>query len=126
VIVTSPEPEPAREAEFLAEQLAAAGMPAAELIVNRVHEDRLDGRSVEELEGILSKQLGEDLAGRVARNLADFDLLARRDERTVASLSATMASPPAPPAARPTLVPHLDGEVQDLLGLAQVAEYLLC
>jgi anion-transporting ArsA/GET3 family ATPase len=126
VIVTSPEPEPAREAEYLAEQLAAAGMPPAELIVNRVHADHLDGRSVEELEGLLGEQLGEELAGRVARNLADFDLLARRDERTVASLSATMASPPAPPATRPTLVPHLDGEVQDLLGLAQVAEYLLC
>jgi anion-transporting ArsA/GET3 family ATPase len=119
VIVTSPEPEPAREAVFLAGRLAAAGMPPAELIVNRFHYDDLGERSVADVADLLSAELGDELAGRVARNLADFDVLARRDRETVADLTASMH------AAAPTLVPHLDREVQDLLALAEVAEHLL-
>jgi len=53
VIVTSPEPEPAREASFLADRLAAAGMPVGELIVNRVHTHGLRGFSVQEVAELL-------------------------------------------------------------------------
>src|SRR5580704_2802797 len=45
LIVTSPEVEPAREARFLADKLAAAEMPVGELIVNRVHVGGLQGMS---------------------------------------------------------------------------------
>ncbi len=51
LIVTSPEPEPAREAVFLAEQLSEAGMARDGAIVNRVHLHGLDGHSVEEVAG---------------------------------------------------------------------------
>ena len=119
VIVTSPEPEPAAEARFLADRLAEAGMPAAELIVNRFHDDELGDRSVRDVAELLAGELGDELAGRVARNLGDFDLLARRDRQTVASLARSVGT------GEPTLVPHLDREVQDLLGLAEVAEHLL-
>ncbi len=119
VIVTSPEPEPAREAAYVAERLGAAGMRASALVVNRVHGDRLGARSPADVERLLAAELGSELAGRVARNLADFDVLARRDEETVATLAATTGI------AAPTLVPDLDGEVQDLLGLARVGEHLL-
>jgi anion-transporting ArsA/GET3 family ATPase len=119
LIVTSPEPEPAHEAEYVAARLSEAGMPLAQLIVNRFHRDGLGGRSSDQAARILSGELGEELAGRVARNLADFDVLARRDSDTVARLSSTIAGPP------PVLVPHLDGEVQDLLGLSRIAEHLL-
>jgi anion-transporting ArsA/GET3 family ATPase len=119
LVVTSPEPEPAREARFVAERLAAAGMPVGELIVNRVHSDSLGDRSAEQAGELLAADLGEELAGRVASNLADFDLLARRDSETVARLSREFGT------RAPTLVPHLDGEVQDLLGLARVAEHVL-
>jgi anion-transporting ArsA/GET3 family ATPase len=119
LIVTSPEPEPAREARFLARRLAETGMSQPELVVNRFHGEGLDGRSTEEVAALLSGELGEELAGRVARNLADFDVLARRDRETVAELLAAMGT------AEPTLVPHLDREVQDLLGLAEVGRYLL-
>jgi anion-transporting ArsA/GET3 family ATPase len=119
LVVTSPEPEPAREARFVVEQLARSGMPPPMLIVNRVHEDGLGGRSPEEAEELLSGRLERDLAGRVARNLADFDVLARRDSETIAAITS------ATDTGSPVRVPYLDGEVQDLLALARVAEHLL-
>jgi anion-transporting ArsA/GET3 family ATPase len=119
LIVTSPEHEPAQEALYLGERLAETGMPSPWLIFNRVHSDGLDGRSVEQVQALLSDGLGEALAGRVASNLADFDVLAGRDRRSIAELSASMD------AGGPTLVGQLDEEVQDLLGLARIAEQLL-
>ena len=118
LIVTSPEPEPAREATFLAERLSSAGMARGELIINRVHLDGLGGHSVEDVSELLAPGLGDELAGRVARNLGDFDILARRDRETIASLAAELDEQSA------IVVPQLDEDVQDLLGLAGVAEYL--
>jgi anion-transporting ArsA/GET3 family ATPase len=118
LIVTSPEVEPAREAAFLANRLAAAGMARGELIVNRVHQDGLGGHSVQDLTRLLAPELGEGLAARVASNLADFDVLVRRDRETIGHLSGTLGE------REPILVPQLDEDVQDLLGLARIAEYL--
>ncbi len=118
LIVTSPEPEPAREAVFLADRLASAGMPGGELIVNRVHSDGLGGRSVREVKDLLAADLGEQLAGRVAANLADFDALVQRDRETIARLSSALEE------GSPLLVPHLDEDVQDLQGLSLVAGHL--
>jgi anion-transporting ArsA/GET3 family ATPase len=118
VIVTSPEPEPAREASFLADRLAAAGMPVGELIVNRVHTHGLHGFSVQQVAELLAPTLDEHLAARVASNLADFDMLMRRDRETIDELSGAWA------AQQPILVPHLDEDVQDLLGLSRIAEHL--
>ena len=118
LIVTSPEPEPAREAVFLARELAAAGMTRDGAIVNRVHPHGLDGRSVEEVDALLAPELGDPLARRVAGNLADFDVLFRRDRDTIARLRRELAEPD------PVLVPHLDQDVHDLAGLARIAAYL--
>jgi anion-transporting ArsA/GET3 family ATPase len=117
-IVTSPEHEPAREARFLAEQLAAGGMRLGELIVNRVHEHGLGDHSTDELAQLLAPELGEALAGRVASNLADYDVLVRRDANTIAGLSRML------PGRRPIVVPQLDEDVQDLLVLHEIAEHL--
>ena len=122
LIVTSPEPEPAREASFLAQRLAAAGMQLDGLIVNRVHTYGLHGLSTAALAEGLSVQLGERLAARVAANLANFDVLAQRDSETIARLSSGESATALP---APVLVPHLDEEIQDLLGLSRVAEHLL-
>jgi anion-transporting ArsA/GET3 family ATPase len=67
LIVASPEPEPAREAVYLADQLASAGMQRGVLIVNRVHQDGLQGHSVTEAAQLLAGELGDRLAGRSAR-----------------------------------------------------------
>jgi anion-transporting ArsA/GET3 family ATPase len=118
LVVTSPEPEPTTEAEYLLARLGQAGMPTGALIVNRVHGDGLEGHSREQVAELLAPDLGAELAGRVARNLGDFDALARRDRATIARLADVAGE-------RPVAVPYLDGEVQDLNGLARLAEHLL-
>jgi anion-transporting ArsA/GET3 family ATPase len=118
VIVTSPEADPAREAAFLADKLLASGMDGSELIINRMHQDDLGDSSAQEVAQLLTGELGEALAIRVANNLADFDALARRDNATVARLSRKLGGLEA------ILVPYLDEDLQDLLGLAHIAEHL--
>jgi anion-transporting ArsA/GET3 family ATPase len=118
LVVTSPEPEPAHEAEFLAERLAERDMSRGGLIVNRVHFDGLGDSSVEQVQALLAPDLGERLARRVAGNLADFDVLVQRDRGTVARLSRELGE------RDPILVPHLDEDVRDVAGLARLAEHL--
>ena len=118
LIVTSPEHEPAREALFLAEQLRGERMKCDATIVNRVHLHGLDGHSTAEVEALLAGELGEALARRTAGNLADFDVLVRRDRDTIARLRRELDEP------NPVIVPHLDEEIQDLAGLARIADHL--
>lgn len=118
VIVTSPEPEPAREACYLACRLRDAGMTRAGLIVNRVEREGLHGRTRAQVAALLAPELGDALAGRVAANLADVDVLARRDAATVARLAEELGEP------APAIVPHLDEDVCDLAGLALIGGWL--
>jgi anion-transporting ArsA/GET3 family ATPase len=119
LIVTSPEHEPAREASFLHAQLACERMGFSGLIVNRFHDDQgLDGHTPDEVARLLTPQLDSALAARVAANLADFDILARRDRESVVALSKDLGEP------HPLLVPQLDGDVHDLRGLSVIAERL--
>jgi anion-transporting ArsA/GET3 family ATPase len=118
LIVTSPEQEPTREAIFLAGQLERERMHLGGLIVNLVHDVGLEGSSVEQLASMLAPGLGEALAARVAANLGDFDVLARRDSDSVQALMRECGE------MDPLLVSHLDGDPQDLDGIALVAEQL--
>ena len=118
VIVTSPEHEPAREARFLAERLEQAGMRTAELVVNRVQQPALVGIDREELERALGAELDGELAARIARAAASIDLLARRDARSLEHLADELDQP------SPVVVPQLTEEIQDLGGLARVADVL--
>jgi hypothetical protein len=88
------------------------------LIVNLTHEGGLDGHSVEQVAALLAPELGEQLARRTAANLADFDVLARRDARSIEELSRVLGEP------APLPVRHLDGDPQDLRGIAVVSELL--
>jgi anion-transporting ArsA/GET3 family ATPase len=118
-IVTSPEVEPALEASYLAARLDEAGMARGGLIVNRVHRDGLHGHTVEQVAQLLEGELGERLGARVAANLADFDVLARRDAATVKRLGDELGE------SAPVVVPYVDEDIQDLAGLARIAAHLL-
>jgi anion-transporting ArsA/GET3 family ATPase len=118
LIVTSPEPEPAQEAIFLAGKLQEAGMARAGLIVNRVHSDGLDGHPIEQLRILLAAELEDDaLAARVAGNLTDFDVLVQRDRASLAHLSQQLGDDD------PIRIAHLDVEM-DLLGLVEIERRL--
>jgi len=119
VIVTSPEPDPASEALFLAGRLREAGMSADGLVVNRAHLDGLGGHEPDEVVALLSGELDAHLAERLAGNLADYDVLARRDRDSIEQLSSELDGTAL------VVVPQLDEDVQDLPGLGRVAEYLL-
>jgi anion-transporting ArsA/GET3 family ATPase len=118
MIITSPEPEPASEAPYLAQRLDETDMSLGGLIINRVHFDGLGGNSVAEVQELLVPELDERLAGRVASNLADFDTLVERDRVTIERLSLELSE------ADPILVPHLDEDISDLAGLARLSEHL--
>jgi anion-transporting ArsA/GET3 family ATPase len=117
LIVTSPEREPSEEARFFHGRLAEAKMAFGALIVNRVHPPSLDGYTPEQARALLEGSLGEALATKVAANLADFEVLAQRDLESLRELSRAVGDDPV-------LVPDLDDEVQDLAGLAKIADSL--
>jgi anion-transporting ArsA/GET3 family ATPase len=119
LIVTSPERDPAREAIVLRDHLAEQGMPFGGLIVNRVHLDGLEGHRPEEVKSLLAPELGPRLAARVAENLADFDVLAKRDEQSIAHLRDAIGD------REPLLIPQLDEDVHDVGSLVKVAAHLL-
>lgn len=119
LVITSPERDPGEEAVALRAHLQEEGMPFGGLIVNRVHVGGLNGHTLDEVRELLAPQLGERLAKRVADNLADFDILVKRDEESVSYLSGAVGDP------QPLLIPHLDEDVQDIDSLAKVAAQLL-
>ena len=94
-------------------------MPFGGVIVNRVHHDVLGELDVDEVTRQLEPDLGEKLAERVADNLADYHVLARRDRANIARLAEQLGGED-----RMILVPHLDEDVHDLDGLRAILRYL--
>ena len=89
------------------------------LIVNRVHRAGLHGRTPAQVAGLLSAELGERLAARVASNLADFDILARATPRRWSDCQTSWTTPP------PCRCPISNEDIQDLAGLARISTHLL-
>jgi anion-transporting ArsA/GET3 family ATPase len=116
-LISTAEPAPVRETMHLAGELDRAGMHRGALIVNRVHALGLHGHTVAEVQALLSEELGAELAGRVAGNLADFDVLSERDRESVAALTRTLED------GDPILVAHLH-DVRDLRALAEIERHL--
>jgi anion-transporting ArsA/GET3 family ATPase len=116
VLVTSPEREPIDEALFFWRRLRAAGMPFGAVVVNKVHEadEGADGP----LAPTLAPRLGDALAGRVARTLADYRVLAERDRANIARLAGELGHE------RLLCVPHLDEDVHDAAGVVRLARCL--
>jgi anion-transporting ArsA/GET3 family ATPase len=118
VVVTSAQNDAIEETIWFGQTLQSSGLPFAGAIVNRVHHDLLGDREPEDVSAALEPSLGAELAARVAENLHDYHVLARRDERNVARLTAEIGTRPL------LLVPHLDDDVHDVEGLLRVHRYL--
>ncbi len=116
VLVASPRRDTVEEARFFADKLAETNIPVRALIVNRMH-PRF-GEGLAEANRARAETLaGTDLGG-LYDNLADFALVASRDEEHLAGLAEQVA--PAPVAR----VPLLDTDVHDLDGLAEIGRHL--
>jgi anion-transporting ArsA/GET3 family ATPase len=118
LLVTSAQRAPVEEAIWMRRMLEENGLPFAGVIVNRFHHDLLGDSELGEISEQLAKGLRPELANRVAENLADYHLLARRDEHGLERLTAELDG-------RPLLaVPQLDDDVHDVEGLLRVHRYL--
>ncbi len=118
VVVTSAQHEAIDESIWFGRTLEQSGLPFAGVIVNRFHHDLLGDHEPEDVSAALTGNLGADLAARVAGNLHDYHVLARRDERNVARVSAELDGRPL------LMVPHLDDDVHDVDGLLRMHRYL--
>ena len=116
VLVASPRRDTVEEARFFAERLARADIPVAALVVNRVH-PRFTDQLPEAARARADTLAGTDLGG-LYRNLADFALIAAREEEHLSGLAEQVA--PAPIAR----VPLLGSDVHDLDGLTEIATHL--
>src|SRR5947209_3814201 len=118
LLVSSAQTEPIDEAIWFRHTLRESGLPFAGVVVNRVHHDLLGAREPEDLAASLERELGGELGARVAANLHDYHVLARRDQRNIERLRGALEDSPL------LLVPHLDDDVHDVEGLLRVLRYL--
>jgi anion-transporting ArsA/GET3 family ATPase len=116
VLVASPKRDTVDEARFFAEKLASSHIPVSALIVNRMHPHFTEAMPEALRERAVTFE-GTDIGG-LYRNLADFSLVAHREEDHVAGLADLVAPAPV------VRVPFLKTDVHDLDGLGIVADHL--
>jgi len=116
VLVASPKRDTVEEAHFFAEKLGEADIPVQALIVNRLH-PRFTTQLPEALRERSRTLEGTELGG-LYRNLADFALVAAREEEHLIGLAEQVAPAPV------VRVPFLRSDVHDLRGLAEIAAQL--
>jgi anion-transporting ArsA/GET3 family ATPase len=116
VLVASPRRDAVEEASFFAERLADSGIPVEALVVNRMHPSFGDGRAEADLER--ARALAGTPLGSLYENLAEFRLVARREDEHLQGLAARVAPAPV------VKVPFLASDVHDLAGLREVGSYL--
>lgn len=120
LIICGPQGEPIEEAVFFHSKLVENGMHFGAAVVNRVRY-RLGTRQVKvkDLAGRIEKELEDgDLPDRLARNLAEYDVLAVRDQKNIETLSSTLNGEPV------IRIPYLDTDVHDIAGLCEINKYL--
>lgn len=117
VLVASPRRDTVAEAAYFASKLSEAHVPVRALIVNRMHPKFSDGMP-EAYRARADTLAGSDLGGLFA-NLADFALVASREEEHLAGLADQVAPAPV------VRVPFLSTDVHDLEGLSEIAEYFV-
>lgn len=120
LVVTSPQAEPVAEAIFFHGKLREAAMPFGGVIVNRVDPDVGEQAppAPEQVIAELAPRLGDALAQKVGRAVADGRVLAARDAAAIARLRDELGDPEM------LLVPVLDEDVHDVDGLVQIRAHL--
>jgi anion-transporting ArsA/GET3 family ATPase len=117
VLVASPRRDTIEEAQFFAARLAEADISVRALIINRMHPTF--GRGLAEAaSGRADTLAGTDLGG-LYRNLADFQLVASREEHHLSGLAQAVAPAPV------VRVPFLSTDVHDVDGLTALAALML-
>ncbi len=117
VLVASPRRDTIDEARYFAAKLAEAGIAVRALVINRMHPQFGDGRAEVARERAVTLE-GTELGG-LYRNLAEFQLVASREEEHLAGLADAVHPAPV------VRVPFLSTDVHDLAGLEQLASHLL-
>jgi anion-transporting ArsA/GET3 family ATPase len=118
LLVTSAQREAIDEAIWFRQTLTESGLPFGGVIVNRVHHDLFGDAEPRDVADALGRVMSADLAGRVAENLHDYHVLARRDELNLERLTDALGAAPL------LLIPHLDTDVHDIDGLLVLHRYL--
>ncbi len=120
LIVCGPQAEPIEESVFFHSKLVDAGMNFGAAVVNRVRyrlvEGELEADSV--ARDLADRVEDPDLAERLGVNLAEYELLAERDERNIEKLRERLGGAPL------IRVPYLDTDVHDVAGLNEIDRYL--
>lgn len=116
VLVAAPTRDTVAEARFFADKLAETDIAVAALVVNRMH-PRFTDTLPEALRERAATLEGTDLGG-LYRNLADFALVADREEAHLAGLAEQIEPAPV------IRVPFLPTDVHDLDGLDQIGDHL--
>jgi anion-transporting ArsA/GET3 family ATPase len=116
VLVASPRRDTIDEARYFAAKLADADIAVRALIVNRMHPRFGDGLAEATRER--ARTLEDSDLGGLYRNLADFQLVASREDEHLAGLAEAVAPAPV------VRIPFLSTDVHDLAGLATVATHL--
>jgi anion-transporting ArsA/GET3 family ATPase len=120
LIICGPQGEPIEEAVYFHSKLIENGMHFGGAVVNRVRY-RLGTRQVKvnDLAGRIDSELSDgDLAHRLARNLADYDVLAVRDQKNIGKLTKALDGEPV------IRIPYLDTDVHDIAGLCEINRFL--
>ena len=115
VLVASPRRDTIEEATYFAERLGAADIDVRALIVNRMHPRFGDGLAEAAVERAHTLE-GTDLGG-LYQNLAQFQLVAAREDQHLAGLETAVAPAPV------VRIPFLPSDVHDIAGLDEIAAY---
>ena len=117
MLVASPRRDTLQEAVFFADALHDAGIEISALIVNRMHPRFAPGLAEaarERAESLAGTAIGDHYA-----NLADFQLIAAREERHLDDLVGKVGD------ATVVRVPLLRSDVHDLSGLEELSTYVV-
>jgi len=116
VLVASPRRDTVEEAEYFARRLGEAGIGVRALIVNRMHPTF--GTGLAEAARERARTLAGTDIGALYANLADFRLVASREEEHLSGLAELVAPAPV------VRVPFLRTDVHDIDGLTEVGRHL--